>query len=93
MAFRNWLTKKASRTAETVITQTRETLQKNVENHIVEKGNAAFTLGKLVLLGLIFALTMKEIDGVEERTETKPSPIPTNITINNYMNERKEDHD
>jgi hypothetical protein len=93
MAFRNWLTKKASRTAETVITQTRETLQKNVENHIVEKGNAAFTLGKLVLLGLIFALTMKEIDGVEERMETKPSPIPTNITINNYMNERKEDHD
>lgn len=93
MAFRNWLTKKASRTAETVITQTRETLQKNVENHIVKKGNAAFTLGKLVLLGLIFALTMKEIDGVEERTETKPSSIPTNITINNYMNERKEDHD
>ena len=93
MAFRNWLTKKASRTAETVITQTRETLQKNVENKIVTKGNAAFTLGKLALLGIIFALTMKEIDGAEERTESAHSHIPTNIIINNYLNERNEKHD
>ena len=91
MGFRNWLTKNASKTAETVITQTKETLQKSAETNIVNKGNALFTLGKLALLGLIFVLTLKEAGEIEK--EPVKQQLPASIVINNYMNERKNDDD
>lgn len=89
MGFRNWITKNASKTAESVIIQTKETLQKSVEAKVTDKGNALFTLGKLALLGLIFLLTAKE---VSDERETPAPPQPTSITINNYI-ERREQHD
>lgn len=89
MGFRNWITKNASKTAESVIIQTKETLQKSVETKVTDKGNALFTLGKLALLGLIFLLTAKEVS--DDREPAAPQQ-PTSITINNYI-ERREQHD
>lgn len=91
MGFRNWITKKASKTAETVIEQTKETIQKNVENKVNLKGNALLTVGKLALLGLIFAIAWKE--GGDTAGEDRPLQIPTSIVINNYMNERRQNDD
>lgn len=91
MGFRNWLTKNASKTAETVIVKTKENLQKNVEVNVVKKGNAMFTIGKLVLLGVIFALTFKDNE-VHIPDHLEPAAKIPNITINNYMNERSKDN-
>lgn len=88
MGFRNWITKKASKTAETVIKQTKQTIQKNVENEVNLKGNALLTVGKLAVLGLIFAIAWKE--GGSATSEPKSVSTPTSIIINNYMNERSK---
>lgn len=91
MSFRSWLTKKASKTAETVIVQTKESIQKTMETKITDSGNLWFTVGKIGLLGVIFALIMK---GNGEQTETPPvHHQPTSIVINNYMNERSDRND
>lgn len=92
MGFRNWLTKNVSKTAETVIVQTKESMQKNVEAKVVKKGNAAFTIGKLVLLGVMFIIAGKEATSWQESNASRAphqDKIP-NIIINNYMNERRQ---
>ena len=93
MGFRNWLTKKASKTAETVIVQVKENMQKSMESDVIRKGNAAFVIGKLVVLGIIFAITSKELsDQINIPDKLPERTTPPNIIINNYMNERSKEN-
>lgn len=96
MGFRKWLTRNATKTAETVVVQTKEKLQQSMETRVVNKGNAAFTIGKLVLLGVIFVIAGKDVAKTYDRSDIPIYPVRyvpqreklPNITINNYMNER-----
>ena len=93
MGFRNWLTKNASKTAETVIVQAKENMQKNIETNVIKKGNALFTIGKLVVLGIIFVLASKDGDSLDNLKLPESTQKMPNITINNYMNERRQEND
>lgn len=97
MGIRQWVTKKAAKTAEVVVEQTKDSLQKTMQANVVNKGDVMFTLGKLALMGLLLWLSGKEVHEYSERAVDPvrlPSPMPT-ININNYIreNERSERHD
>lgn len=97
MGIRQWVTKKAAKTAETVVEQTKDNLQKTMHANVVRKGDVIFTVGKLALLGLLLLLSGKEVHEYSERSMEQvrlPSAMPT-ININNYIreSERSERHD
>jgi hypothetical protein len=94
MGFRNWITKNASKTAETVIVQTKEAIQNKAIRKIASKSNIYVTLSKVGILGLLLWLTGKEAkDGIANRNEVNNTrlPNPNTITINNYIHENRKE--
>lgn len=97
MGLRSWITERASKTAEAVVERTKDTFQRNMENHVVKRGEAWYTIGKVALMALILLMTGKEVSTAvpeHQKRLAEPQQMPT-ITINNYIheNERRSSSD
>ena len=89
MGFRNWMTKKASTTADIIVEQTKGAIRKSVSKDIVTRGNVLATLGRIGVILLTGLLVAKEVkDTVHE--EKDKTQLPTTININNYIYDSKE---
>lgn len=92
MGIRQWITKNAAKTAEVVVEQTKDNLQKTMQANVVHKGDVMFTIGKLALLGVLMWLSGKEISEYSKRGPDQAhiaNPVPTTININNYIRENE----
>lgn len=93
MSFRNWITRKASETAEVMVTQTKEVIQKKTISHMATKSNVIVMLGRIGILGLMVWLTGKSTSDIAKDANPGTRPQIPNITINNYVNDNgKESH-
>ena len=86
MGFRGWITDKATKSAETVFIQTKNSLQKNVTAKVTNKGDIMFTVGKLGLLCALMFLTGKELVNDNKDVRQDVTSVPS-ININNYFND------
>lgn len=89
MGFRHWITKNASKTAEAVVVQTKEAFQKKALNRISSNGNVYATIGRLLSVGLLVFMTLRELalGDDEKRRQIDATAQPNTITINNYIHE------
>lgn len=88
MAIRQWFTKKAVKTAENVVEQTKN----NLTTKVAKKGEAWFTIGKLVFLAAIVWDTFRSGRSDNYSAVNHPT-MPTTININNYIRENERSSD
>lgn len=84
--FRDWFIKKAGKTIEAAVEPTKAAIQKSVETK-------SDWMAKLLRLGIVGFLTLLAFREEPRGVKDRGLPESTSVVVNNYIYERRSEHD